>query len=144
MNLIQNRADRGKITFISDLFGGEIFASSTLISPAGILFKHCLKKNNNNNPILLTRFCYGLSSYHKLMAEKKIASNSIARIHAFIHSFIPFVRSFVHSFIPFVCSVSQSVSQSFSQSFIQSVSQSFNISNLFNNAQALTHFFHSD
>ena len=140
MNLIQNRADRGKITFISDLFGGEIFASSTLISPAGILFKHCLKNNNNNNPILLTRFCYGLSSYHKLMAEKKIASNSIARIHAFIHSFIPFVRSFIHSFRLFV----QSVSQSVIQSVIHSVSQSFNISNLFNNAQALTHFFHSD
>lgn len=36
-----------KITFISDLFGGVILASSTLISPAGILFKHWKEKKNS-------------------------------------------------------------------------------------------------
>ena len=29
-----------RLTFISDLLGGEIFASSILTSPGGILFKH--------------------------------------------------------------------------------------------------------
>ena len=34
-----------KLAFISALFGGEILASSTLISPGGILFKHCYERH---------------------------------------------------------------------------------------------------
>lgn len=41
------------ITFISDLFGGEILASSTFISPAGIQFKHWRGKNQQISKIYL-------------------------------------------------------------------------------------------
>ena len=39
-------------TFISDLFGGVILASSTFISPAGILFKHWKEKKNSTRLLI--------------------------------------------------------------------------------------------